>query len=534
MSLREAIRSIFVEVGLADGATDPLEKINKEADKTKETLGGVSQEAKKAGESYRNVFLGVGAAMGVGGALGLGYIKEGTKDLAQYNDAMVTFRKNMGNNTDQMLEDLRTASAGVVSETELIQKANLAMLLGIDKNAITPMAKMARAAARQLGGDVSYYYNSLMVGTARQSKLWLDNLGIIIDIEAANKKYAQSLGISADKLTMEQQKIAFVNEVLLHQDDILKRVDFAQESLNEELQKGNISWAELQREITAGALPVIVSVVKATNWLIDGMRILPGPVKGAIGIVAVLTTGMALLGSFVLLNAAAFMMLRHELMLATETGSFWAATQAMLIPTTGGLTFSVAGLTGALSALSLAEIACLWPLIPLVAAGYLLFDLATKGWNDSLLGKFFGYVREQSPAMVAVFDALVGRIKTLWEWITKIPDAIASAWSTVTNHPLFKVAGLLLAATPIGMAINSAQIINAAAPIITPTAASIIASTSTRNVRAGDVHYKVKVGDIYAQKLDDQQVHSIFSKATKQASRQAQNDIERDLMGASS
>ncbi|PKG31864.1 hypothetical protein, partial [Methanoregula sp.] len=489
MSLTGAIRSLFVEVGLVDAATDPMAKINKEADKTKETLGGVSKAAKEAGDSYRNVFLGVGAAAGVGGAFGLAYFSKGTKDLAEYQDAMVTFRTNMGSETDQMLAEMKRASGGVINETELIQKANLAMLLGINKNALSPMTQMARAAARQLGGDVSYYYNSLMVGTARESKLWLDNLGIIIDIDAANKKYAQTLGISANALTQEQQKIAFVNEVLAHQGDILSKVDLTQESMNEEIQRSTVTWAELQREITSGALPVILSVVKTINWGIDVIRGLPGPVKGAIGIVGILATGMLLLGSFTLLNAAAFMMLNKELVAISTTGTFWGGVQAMLIGKTGILTGAVSLLTGAYTALAASELAVLWPLIPLVGILYLLWDLHTKGWKDSMLGQSIQWLADTVPGVRAGFEWLTASVKGLWEWITKIPTAIAEAWSTVTDHPLFKVASVMFALTPMGAAINSARLVSAAAPVVIPSAERLISSTSSRSVRAGDVHY---------------------------------------------
>lgn len=528
MSFTGAIRSMFVQVGLADDATGALQKINAAADQTKANLGQVSKAAKEAGDSYRNVFLGVGAAMGVGGALGLSYFKAGTKDLAEYQDAMVTFRKNMGSETDQMLTEMKRASGGVINETELIQKANLAMLLGINKNALSPMTQMARAAARQLGGDVSYYYNSLMVGTARESKLWLDNLGIIIDIEAANKKYAQTLGISASALTTEQQKIAFVNEVLAHQNDLLSKVDLSQESMNEELQKSTTSWAELQREITAGALPVILTVVKTLNWGIETLRALPGPVKGAIGIVGVLATGMLLLGSFTFLTVAAYWMLKKNMLEASGAATVWGATQAMLIGESGILTGAVGLLTGAYTALAASELAVLWPLIPLVGILYLLWDIHTKGWKDSMLGQSIQWLGDKVPALRAGFEWLTGAIKGLWEWITKIPTAIADAWSTVTDHPLFKVASVMFALTPMGAAINSARLVSAAAPVVIPSAERLIASTNTRSVRTGDVNYTAKT-TIYAQKVDEAQIDEISTRSAKKASRYVQDENSRQI-----
>ena len=542
MSLTGAVRSLFVEFGIVDKTTGTVKQIDSsisaigqnaaKASVQLDLMGNRITEVAKAGKDYRNVFLGLGAGLGVGGALGFGYLKEGTEDLAQYNDAMVTFRKNLGKNTDGMLSDLKQASNGVISETELIQKANLAMLLGIREDALVPMTKMARAAARQLGGDVNYFYESLMVGTARQSKLWLDNLGIIIDIDEANKKYAQTLGISANKLTTEQEKIAFVNEVLKHQDDLLKRVDFSQESLAEELQASAVTWAELKREMAQGALPVISAVVKSTNTLLGVLRALPEPAKGVIGIIGVLAVGTALLGSAVLLNAAAFMYLKKEMLETTGTATMWGAAQVILTGESGLLTGATTSLSGSFAALAASEAMALWWLLPLVAAGYLLWDVFNKGWDESLLGKGVAAFNEKWPYLAAGIQVITSALQTLWSWIVKIPDTIAAAWKNVTDHPLFKIAAAAFSMTPIGLAINSARLVNGTSAAAVPTAQQLVSSSSSvQSVRMGDTHITMK-NEIHTQNLDEKQVNSLFSKAAKRAADQTRKDFDRDLLGA--
>jgi hypothetical protein len=533
MSLSGALRSIFVEVGLADAATDPLEKINKSADKTKETLAGVSQEAKKAGDSYRNVFLGVGAAMGVGGAFGLSYLNEGTQDLAKYQDAYAAFKTNVKGN-DDLVASMRKASGDLMDEGDMLAQANKALLMGIPQDKLSQLMLTSRALARQTGEDLPTIWSSLTSGAARASPKMLEAIGIQMGaVTEAEKAWANARGISAAALTDEQKNQVFMNYILEHSNEILKKTDFSQESLNETLIKSNRSWLELRQELSEGALPVLVSVVKITNGIVETMRALPTPVKSAVGIIAVLGTGMLLLGSVTLLNAAAFMMLKKEMMEVTGTATLWAATQAMIVGEEGILAGATGLLTGAYAALAASELAVLWPLAPLLAAGYLLYDIYSKGWQDSMLGRFIGWLGKEIPFLSERFEGLIYALKVFWDWITKIPDAIAGAWTAVINHPLFKIAGAALAFTPIGMAINSVQAANAIMPVVTPTAERIIASTSSRSVtvRTGDYH--VKVGDIYASNLDETQVNDIFHRATKQASRQTQQDIERDLMAGS-
>jgi hypothetical protein len=56
--------------------------------------------------------------------------------------------------------------------------------------------------------------DSLTIGLARQSKLVLDNIGILVDAEGATKKYAQSIGKTVDELTDQERTTAFLNEAI--------------------------------------------------------------------------------------------------------------------------------------------------------------------------------------------------------------------------------------------------------------------------------------------------------------------------------
>ena len=410
MSLSGALRSIFIEVGIIDSATVSLENIDKATDKTKASMVQVAAEAKKAQDSYRNVFLGVGVAMGVGGAFGLNYLQEGTKDLAKYQDAYAAFKTNVKGDSAELVASMRKASADLIDEGDMLAQANKALLMGVPQDKLEKLMWTSRALARQTGEDLPTIWGSLTSGAARASPKMLEAIGINMGaVTEAEKAWAKARGISAAALTDEQKNQIFMNYILEHSDTVLKKVDFSQESLNETLIKSNRSWAELRQEISAGALPVIVSVVKATNWFIEGLRVLPGPVKGALGIVTVLGTGMLLLGSFTLLNAVAFGMLRREIMEATKTSSMWAAAQAMLIPTTTGLTASLYGAAAA----SWAFLAPWLPLIGAIAlftgALYLTWDVFDKGWGNSMLGRFVDWLDKKIPFVRERFEDLPSR-----------------------------------------------------------------------------------------------------------------------------
>ena len=90
------------------------------------------------------------------------------------------------------------------------------MMLGVVKSD-DEMAKLFDTAQRlgqALGVDTKDAINSIVTGMGRQSKLMLDNLGIVIKSEDAYERYAQKIGVSKNELDDAQKKEAFNQEVL--------------------------------------------------------------------------------------------------------------------------------------------------------------------------------------------------------------------------------------------------------------------------------------------------------------------------------
>jgi uncharacterized protein YoxC len=114
------------------------------------------------------------------------------------------------------IEQLRGATSNAMSDFDLFQQANNAMVLGITKNSseMANMFKMAQRLGRALGVDTKRSVESLVTGIGRQSRLMLDNIGIVVKADEAYKEYAEKLGKSADKLTDVEKKQAFLNATL--------------------------------------------------------------------------------------------------------------------------------------------------------------------------------------------------------------------------------------------------------------------------------------------------------------------------------
>lgn len=145
-------------------------------------------------------------------------------------------------NSDTMLKKLKEASAGTITQTKLMEQASNALVLGIAPEKMQRLMEISRSAARALGKDVDFMFQSIVTGIGRQSKLVLDNLGIVFRAEDAYKKYAKSLNKAAKDLTETEKKQAFTNATLEAGVDIMRMVNTNMVTEYERLQILKAQW----------------------------------------------------------------------------------------------------------------------------------------------------------------------------------------------------------------------------------------------------------------------------------------------------
>lgn len=145
---------------------------------------------------------------------------EATKALIDMVGTAVQFEP-LANAFDQLREGsslslaaLQEAARGTVSEIDLVRAANTAMALGIDPDLLPRMMEMARSSAQAMGISVSQAFEDLARGMGRKSKMILDNLGYILNLDTAYQRYADTLGKTVSELTDAEKTIAFNNEVM--------------------------------------------------------------------------------------------------------------------------------------------------------------------------------------------------------------------------------------------------------------------------------------------------------------------------------
>lgn len=154
------LADLFIKLGLKKDGFD------KGIDGAKKKTNAFAGSIKKIGGLMAGAFA-VGQVVAFGKELlEIGGIAEGVENA---------FLRMADANT---LKDLQKATAGTVSELELMKRAVSAKNLGVPMENLASLFEFATKRAQDTGESVDYLVNSIVTGIGRKSPLILDNLGI--------------------------------------------------------------------------------------------------------------------------------------------------------------------------------------------------------------------------------------------------------------------------------------------------------------------------------------------------------------------
>lgn len=184
------------------------------------SMSQAQRTATKTTSSMKSSFSGVSSSIGAmvkgAGAIGLaiGALEAAASLISgpSVSNVAINFAKvanSVGADSEKMMAALKRASLGMVSDMELMTKASQAMTLGIDPKLIVQMMEAATASSKTMGISVSHAFESIAIGVARQSRLILDNVGIIVKSDEAYAAYAKTVGKTVDQLTAQEKTLAF-------------------------------------------------------------------------------------------------------------------------------------------------------------------------------------------------------------------------------------------------------------------------------------------------------------------------------------
>ena len=222
---KELIASLRVLTRLQKQLQGELKKTTKSSNVLGRAFSRNQKNATMLGNAFstmRSKMLLLSFAMSLGGR----QLVEFSKKSALLDNMSRAFTNLQGGteNASIAIENLRFATNNTMSSFDLFQQANNAMILGVSKNSeeLAEMFDTAQRLGRALGVDTARSVESLITGIGRQSRLMLDNIGIIVKSEEAYEEYAKELDTTVDKLTDADKKQAFFNAAMKAGKDALK------------------------------------------------------------------------------------------------------------------------------------------------------------------------------------------------------------------------------------------------------------------------------------------------------------------------
>ena len=251
-----------------------LKQTKKGISDTTKGLFGLGHSARQTGGAFsvlRSKLLLINFAMALGVRQLIKFGSEASK-LQSMEKAFNTLSGGIGKSSIA-LKKLQNATDGTMSNFDLFQQANNAMILGVTKNSdeMAEMFDMAQRLGEALGKDTKESVESLITGMGRQSRLMLDNIGIIVDSEKAYKTYAKSMKVSVDSLSDVDRKQAFLNATILSARQKLLGLNKEQTNASMALQTMRASMKNASAEIGEGILPILVALAKATTILSNSL-----------------------------------------------------------------------------------------------------------------------------------------------------------------------------------------------------------------------------------------------------------------------
>jgi predicted DNA-binding WGR domain protein len=264
------------------GAFEQVEKEmienRKEAEKLRNEVAGINSRLKEVGgigdkvtqglkDGFRNAAKEITTyAVGLFGLQKLLSVvsseyEKGLGDAKQIEAVEAAFQRL---NDPGLLDSLRQATKGTVSDLELMKAAVNAKNFNIPLDQFATFLEFARRRAQETGQEVGFLVNSIVTGIGRKSPQILDNL----QISATRIKEAFA-GVNAETLSTPEYVKRFSALVNAELEDMGTEIDTNSQKISQQ----QAEWTNMRTEFARKLLPVISAVGSALFFLVNNLAL---------------------------------------------------------------------------------------------------------------------------------------------------------------------------------------------------------------------------------------------------------------------
>lgn len=172
----------------------------------------------------------------------------------QQERSFASLAASYGSSADKLIGDLKRVSDGTIDTMTLVRNAGTAMMMGIAPDDVVKLLEIARATAKMTGQTTVTAFEDISLAVGRQSKMILDNLGIILDVEKANQEYAKSLGKTSIQLTDTERKQAFMTATLKAGGELMDKLGRQTDTNADKLERMTATFNDIKVAVGGGLI----------------------------------------------------------------------------------------------------------------------------------------------------------------------------------------------------------------------------------------------------------------------------------------
>ncbi len=201
--------------------------VSKSSRDTSRNMQGLSKRTSNTTKEFSKMQQGMGGIVGVYATIAAQVFAVSAafqflKDASDVSN-LIAGQKALGAVTgvayQTITQSVRDATLGQLSFAEASRATAIGMASGLSPTQLEGLAKAAKNASITLGRDLTDSFNRLVRGTTKAEPELLDELGIVLRLDTALGKYADSIGVAVNELSAFQRSQAVANEVLSQAED---------------------------------------------------------------------------------------------------------------------------------------------------------------------------------------------------------------------------------------------------------------------------------------------------------------------------
>ena len=221
-----AKNTVNVDVRVDDKGS--LKKVAKSAQSARRQIGGAAKTAGAGGKQFSKM------SQGITGGLVPAYaqlaatlfavdalfraLKE-SSELRVQREGMIAYSNATGTAMQSVARNLQAATDAQLSFKDAASASAIGLAAGLNADQMNEIGKAAKNASIALGRNFTDSFDRVLKGIVKGEPELLDELGIILRLDTATRKYADAMNVAQEDLTAFQRSQAVYNEVIGQAED---------------------------------------------------------------------------------------------------------------------------------------------------------------------------------------------------------------------------------------------------------------------------------------------------------------------------